>query len=78
MASQPARVPCAFYRCPERTKLPHNLCAAHWLMRFDRAIVKCRQCRTYRPAEEPQCENCDAERDRLSGRRKRGGRKTPA
>lgn len=54
---------CLFQGCESTVRPPHDLCATHWLMRFDRLIIRCTWCRTYRPTEEENCEFCEG-RDR--------------
>ena len=80
MTTQQTSVPCTYYGCPEKTRKPHFLCAAHWLMRFDRAIIKCPECSTYRPADVLICENCQAGKNRQNGRqnRRRNRQEKPA
>ncbi len=75
MTAHQTSVPCAYYECPERTRKPHFLCAAHWLMRFDRVIIKCPECSTYRSADAPICENCQAGKNRQNGRQNRRARR---
>lgn len=71
MAIQTARAKCAYLDCRETAPHPHLLCAIHWLMRFDREIIKCRLCGAYRPKEEPSCENCARAISRTFGNKRR-------
>ena len=49
---------CTFQDCAAKVRLPHRLCPMHWIMRFDRVIIRCPACQTYRPIDEENCETC--------------------
>ena len=66
---------CAFQDCQVRMRPPHELCPAHWMMKFDKLLIRCSECRIFRHQDEETCETCRRRGGQSAKRAAAGGAK---
>ena len=68
---------CRYSECQETVNKPHLLCAAHWLLRFEKNTVKCPVCGDYRHKDDYLCETCRQNRRNIRSRTPNQGVRRP-